>query len=633
MRRLGVKEVEEECSFIHSQVERGNSCACDMAVKTLPSVEDVLSAREEYLNPEPTAPKLTGFGLKAFVWAIEIETISRPILGSILKDNKTLEIIRETIIPDEPMFYLEYPAQKIKEAEVLLLEEESSSVARVEIAVDSLPPPVSSFKEKLSSDYPFLYWTIRDYAAAYSSGHVTPSEVAERFITVIEQSEKSTPRMGYLISFKPDDIRKQAEASTQRHAQGKPLSVLDGILFAVKDDIDCFPHPSTGGTKWLHRYREVKEDAECVSKLRKAGVVFVGKANMNELGLGVTGHNTHYGVVRNPHDTGCHTGGSSAGSCALVAAGLCSGALGTDVGGSIRIPSGLCGTVGLKVTVGRTTLKGISGVSWTMESVGPITANVEDLILLYSAYLGSLPTDQLISGPLPPCLPNIKENPRSTLQQLKLGKFSAWFKDTLQAEVAEVCERSLKLLFEGYGTETEEIFLPELQELRNGHLVTVAGEYATTLRPYYPHVKKEMGLEPRSNLALFYHFSTHDYVAGQQLRRRQMHYHMEAFKTVDIIVTPTTAMTAPAIGAGSAKLGESDLVKAGNLMRFILAGNFLGLPCLSVPVGHDSKGLPIGLQLIGRPWEEATLLRVAAAIEEVCLPHRQRPKVFHDLLK
>ncbi|KAL3680967.1 hypothetical protein R1sor_023923 [Riccia sorocarpa] len=608
---------------------------CDMAgktvVKTLPTVEEVLTAREEYLNPEAAAPKLSGLGLKAFVWALEIETIGRPILGGILKQNKTLEAIRERIIPDDPMFYLEYPSQKRTEAEVLPLEEAGPSVARVEIALDSLPPSASSFKEKLSSEYPFLYWTIRDYAAAYSSRHVTPSEVAERFISAIEQSEKSSPRMAYLISFKPDDIRKQAEASTKRHAEGKPLSILDGILFAVKDDIDCVPHPSTGGTKWLHRYREVKEDAECVSRLRNAGVVFVGKANMNELGLGVTGHNAHYGVIRNPHDTGRHTGGSSAGSCALVAAGLCSGALGSDVGGSIRIPSGICGTVGLKVTVGRTTLKGVSGVSWTMESIGPITANVEDLVLLYSAYLGSLPSDQLISKPLPPCVPNLKD--RATLQNLKIGKFSAWFKDTLEAEVAEVCERSLKLLREGYGTETEEIFLAELQELRNGHLVTVATEYATTLRPYYPHVKKEMGLEPRSNLALFYHFGSHDYVAAQQLRRRQMHYHMEAFKTVDVIVTPTTAMTAPEISPGSVKLGESDLVKSGNLMRFILAGNFLGLPCLSVPVGHDSKGLPIGLQLIGRPWEEATLLRVAAAIEEVCLPYRQRPKVFHDLLK
>ncbi|BBN14983.1 amidase [Marchantia polymorpha subsp. ruderalis] len=605
-----------------------------MAIRTLSSVEDVLKARKEYANPAVAAPKLTGLGLKAFVWALEFQPIGRPLLGGILKKNKTLETLEEAIIPDAPMFYPEYTAQEITEPGVKEIDEESlKSVSRVQSALECLPSPAGSLQMKLKSEYPFVYWTIRDYAEAFASGHVTPSEVAERFISAIDKCEKSNPPMAFLISFKPDDIRKQAEASTKRHAEGKPLSILDGTLFAVKDDIDCMPHPSTGGTTWLHNFREVKEDAECVARLRKAGVVFVGKTNMSELGLGVTGHNAHYGCVRNPHDTDRHTGGSSAGSCALVAAGLVSGALGTDVGGSVRIPSGICGTVGLKVTVGRTTLKGVASVGWTMESVGPIASSVEDLILVYSAFLGSLPSDILHSRPLPPCLPNLKDDPRSSLRQLKLGKFSPWFKDVLDAEIAEVCEKSLNLLQEGFGTETKEVFLPDLDDLRNGHLVTCGGEYATSLRPYYPTVKKQMGHEPRANLALFYHFSSNDYVAGQQLRRRQMHYHMEAFKTVDVIVTPTTAMVAPLISPASVKLGESDLEKSGNLMRFILAGNLLGLPCVSVPVGHDSRGLPIGLQLIGRPWEEATLLRVASAIEEVCSSLMKRPKVFHDLLK
>ncbi|CAM6090048.1 unnamed protein product [Calypogeia fissa] len=602
-------------------------------IRTLRPCSEVLADPVPYASPNVVVPKLTGTGLRAFVWAAENSVIGPPLFANILKNNKTHEIISYPVIPDVPMYFPEYPADKVTELEVRCVEEDSHPATRVGLALENLPVPIASFQDKLSSDYPYLYWTIRDYAHAYKTGHITPSEVAERFISAIEDSEKRSPPMKFLISFKPQDIRTQAAASTKRHASGSTLSILDGVLFAVKDDIDCCPHPSTAGTKWLHKVRDVKEDAACVSRLRRAGVVLVGKTNMNELGLGVQGQNMHYGTVRNPHDTDRHTGGSSSGSCALVAAGLCSGALGTDVGGSVRIPSGICGTLGLKVTVGRTTLGGVSTVGWTMESVGPIAANVEDLVLIYAAFLGSVPTDILHSRPLPPCVPILKADGLSVMSQLKIGKYSPWLNDVLTPDIAKACERSLEILHEKHGTEIKEIVLPEIDELRTAHMFTVGTEYMTTLSPYYSSVKKQMGHEARANLALFKSFSSSDYVAAQQLKRRAMYYYMEAFKSVDVVVTPTTAMTAPPINAASLKVGESDLDKTASLMRFVLQGNLLGLPCLSVPVGHDSNGLPIGLQLIGRPWEEATLLRVASAIEDLTSSLRKRPKVFYDLLR
>ncbi|CAL5404699.1 unnamed protein product [Camellia sinensis] len=155
------------------------------------------------------------------------------------------------------------------------------------------------------------------------------------------------------------EVRKQAAASTQRFEEGNPLSILNGIFMAIKDDIDCYPHPSKGATTWFHEVRPVRKDAVCVSRLRKCGVIFVGKANMHELGMGTTGNNPNYGTARNPHAPERYTGGSSSGPAEIIASGLCSAALGTDGGGSIRIPSSLCGVVGLKTTYGRIDMTGV----------------------------------------------------------------------------------------------------------------------------------------------------------------------------------------------------------------------------------------------------------------------------------
>ncbi|KAL2511994.1 Fatty acid amide hydrolase [Abeliophyllum distichum] len=195
------------------------------------------------------------------------------------------------------------------------------------------------------------------------------------------------PPAPLLISYDPEHIRMQAAASTQRFEEGKTLSILDGIFVAVKDDIDCYPHPSKGGTTFFHEIRPVEEDATSVSRLRSCGVILVGKANMHELGLGTTGNNPNYGTARNPHDPKRYTGGSLSGPAAIVSSGLFSAALGTD--GSIRIPSSLCGVVGLKSTYGRTDMTGSVCDSGTVEIIGVITSTVEDAIHVYAAILGS----------------------------------------------------------------------------------------------------------------------------------------------------------------------------------------------------------------------------------------------------
>ncbi|KAL0335020.1 UNVERIFIED_CONTAM: Fatty acid amide hydrolase [Sesamum radiatum] len=412
-------------------------------------------------------------------------------------------MLRNTVIPEAPMFKPEFPPQE-SEPEVVLLDEDGKPEERVELALKTLPDydPANSWIPDSSS--PFRYWKIRDYAFAYRSKLTTPSAVAERFISALDEFNSKKPPTPLLISYDPELIRRQAAASTQRFEEGNPLSVLDGIFVAIKDDIDCYPHPSKGGTTFFHEVRPVEEDAVSVARLRRCGVILVGKANMHELGLGTTGNNPNHGTARNPHAPERYTGGSSSGPAAIVASGLCSAALGTDGGGSVRIPSSLCGVVGLKSTYGRTDMSG------------------------------------------------------------KRVKFTH---------------------------------------------------------------------DTRTNLALFRSFSASDYVAAQCLRRRLMHYHMEIFKKVDVIITPTTGMTAPVIPPASLSSGETNLQVSGNLMRFVVNANLLGFPAISVPVGYDKQGLPIGLQIIGRPWCEATILRLAAAIEELCATPKKKPLQFHDILK
>ncbi|KAJ0514149.1 putative hydrolase [Helianthus annuus] len=586
----------------------------------------------KYDPGEIEAPYISGFWLKLFVKLVEMPLLGSLIIDQLKKQNKMNEMLRETVIPEPPMFRPEFPPQE-PEPGVVFLKEDGNSEDRVDSAIRCLPQydPDSNHG---SDSSPFRYWKIRDYAYSYRQRLTTPSSVAEHVISAIEEFSHKKPPTPLLISFDPEDVRKQAAASTRRFEEGKPLSILDGIFVAIKDDIDCYPHPSNGGTTWLHEVRNVKEDAVSVSRLRSCGAILVGKANMHELGMGTTGVNPNYGTARNPHDLERYTGGSSSGPAAIVASGICSAALGTDGGGSVRIPSSLCGVVGLKTTYGRTDIRGSLCDGGTVEIVGPITSSVEDIILVYAAILGSSPSDKISLHPSVPCLPDLSSHENSSiLGSLRLGKYTEWFNDVFSPDISNKCEDALNMFSETHGCKILEIVIPELNEMRTAHVVSIGSEAATSMSPDLQDGKGgRLTLDSRINFPLFNSFSASDYVAAQRLRRRIMYYHMEIFKNVDVIVTPTTGMTAPVIPKGALKYGESDMKVTGNLMRFIIAANLLGFPAISVPVGYDKQGLPIGLQIIGRPWAEATILRLAAAFEGLRVETKQ-PASYFDILK
>lgn len=598
------------------------------------TADEVDLATVRYQNEIIEAPHLTGFWLKLFVKVVESSIIGPLIISRLKKENKMVEMLRNTVIPEAPMFKPEFPPQE-PETEVIPLEEDGKPEERVELALTCLPEYDPAKNWTSDSSEPFRYWNIRDYAYAYRSKLTTPSIVAERFISVIDEFKNKKPPTPLLISYDPGNIRKQAAASTRRLEEGNPLSVLDGIFMAIKDDIDCCPYPSNGGTTFFHEIRPVEEDAASVAKLRSCGVILVGKANMHELGLGTSGNNPNYGTARNPHAPERYTGGSSSGPAAIVAAGLCSAALGTDGGGSVRIPSSLCGAVGLKSTYGRTSMIGSICDSGTVEIIGPITTTVEDAILVYSAILGSSAADRIALKPSIPHVPILSSHESSNfLGSLKLGKYTEWFNDVFSTDITEKCEDVINRLTETHGCKTVEIVIPELPEMRNAHIVSIGSESVCGLNPDFEDGKRaKFTNDTRTNLALFRSFTASDYVAAQCLRRRIMLYLMDIFKKVDVIITPTTGMTAPVIPPAALKSGETDLQVAGNLMRFVTLANLLGLPAISIPVGYDKQGLPIGLQLIGRPWCEASILHLAAAVEELCSTTKKKPLQYYDMLK
>ncbi len=464
--------------------------------------------------------------------------------------------------------------------------------------------------------------TIADYAAAYRERRTTPTEVAKRLVTALRDADRVIPPLKAILAWREDDLLAQAEASAARWRDGTPRGPLDGVPVAVKDELDQQGYPTTVGTSFLRTV--AKEDAACVAALRAAGALLYGKANMVEIGIEPVGFNAHHGTPRNPHARTPHyPGGSSSGSAAAVAAGLGPVSVGADGGGSIRVPAALCGIVGLKATHGRISEKGAYPLCWSVGHVGPLGATTRDVAIAYQIMAGPVEGDPLSQLQPPPTLAGLGGG----VDGLRIGIYRPWFEHADRAIVA-ACQALVDGLTAA-GAKVVEIDLPDLELCRVAHAVTILCEMATTLDALAAH-RGDHGLSVRINLALGRALTGRDYVRAQQVRTRVGRHFDAALERCDVIATPTTAITAPALPGDLGSRGESNLVNVTRLMRFVLFSNLTGHPALSVPAGYDAAGLPIGLQLIGRPWEEHVLLRAGEATER--LVPRRRPELLFNLL-
>ncbi|KAL6653505.1 hypothetical protein ACP70R_009083 [Stipagrostis hirtigluma subsp. patula] len=587
---------------------------------------------EHYISPNVKAPRVAGLLVKILAWLLETPIIGPIVLSVLKRDNLVNKLVSDAEIPEPPLFTATHIWQDIPEQNVCLTKPGLSPAECVQEAVGCLPGRLES---SLADDPSpgFRRWTIQDFSKAYSSGPTTPVmaeyQVARRFLAAVKECSGPDLDMAMFISCDAEDVMRQAEESTLRYQQGAPLSAMDGVLVAVKDEIDCLPYPTTGGTRWLGAARPCAADAACVARLRACGAVLAGKASMHELGAGTSGVNPHHGSTRNPYDAGRVSGGSSGGSAAAVCAGLCPVALGADGGGSVRMPAALCGVVGFKPTSGRLSNSGLLPLNWTVGMPGILAATVEDALVVYAAI-----ADQSRRSPLQQPKLNL---PLLTwtrsMANIRLAKYPKWFDDCSE-DIRTCCSKALQMLHTQYGWKTVDVTVPEIEEMRLAHYVTMGSECMASLVNYLHKIdKSEIGWDVRIALSAYRSFSSRDYLNAQRLRNRQMYFHEKIFETADAIVTPMTGVTAYLLQDDALRTGELDYINGAALVRYSIAGNFLGLPAITVPVGYDRAGLPVGLQFIGRPWSEATLLHLAYATKEACGRREHRkPKVYFDLL-
>ncbi len=484
--------------------------------------------------------------------------------------------------------------------------------------------PEKEWPREASHTNGFQFVSIFDFAKAYRDKTTTPEEVAKNVLTAIRRSDKGETPLKAFIAVNEDEVMRQARESTIRIKAGKALSIFDGVPIAVKDELDMTPYPTTVGTAFLGK-APAAEDSTVVARLRSAGALLIGKTNMHEIGINVTGLNPVHGTTRNPYNPNHFTGGSSSGSATAVAAGIVPVAIGADGGGSIRIPASFCGLVGLKATFARVSEFGAAPLDWSIAHIGPLAGSATDAALTYALIAGPDPKDPTS---LHQPLPTLEGWDNKNLKGLKIGVYWPWFRHA-DAETVAACEAMLKE-YEKMGCEIVEVTIPDLEANRIAHSVSILTEMAQAMNATYDKHHKEHALDVRINLALARQFKGTDYLIAQRIRTRMINHFNNAFKQVDVILTPTTGVTAPEIKKGALPDGESDLSTTIEIMRFATAANLTGLPAITFPVGYTQKGLPIGLQVMGKAWDEATLLRMALAAEQVI--ERKAPQVHFKIL-
>jgi aspartyl-tRNA(Asn)/glutamyl-tRNA(Gln) amidotransferase subunit A len=403
---------------------------------------------------------------------------------------------------------------------------------------------------------------------------------------------------------------------------GRVVGRLHGVPWAPKDLYSTRGVRTTGGSKILAD-SVPSEDSTVVARLARAGAILLGKLNMHEFAYGPEGLNAHYGDARNPWSADTHriTGGSSSGSGAAVAAGLAPGSLGSDTGGSIRIPASLCGITGLKPTYGRVSRAGVLPLSWSMDHVGPMTRSARDCALMLSVIAGYDPADPTTSV-LP--VPDYGAALTGDVKGLRVGLLRAHFTDPAAAEVRAAVEASAKQL-EQAGAVVDEVNLTQVMHVATGSAVIVASEALAYHAPWMRSRPQDYQPDVRERLRLGVFVNGAHYVRAQQIRALVAREVDEALARRDVLLAPATPLVAPVLGEREAALGDGPSDVRAALLRCTRPFNFSGHPACAAPCGFTPGGLPIGLQIVGRPFDETTVLRVVDAYQRMTDWHTRRP--------
>jgi aspartyl-tRNA(Asn)/glutamyl-tRNA(Gln) amidotransferase subunit A len=458
--------------------------------------------------------------------------------------------------------------------------------------------------------------TLRQASEALRRGRVSSVDLTRACLVRIDRYQGA---LNAFITVTPEPALAQARALDAELRNGKWRGVLHGIPIALKDNFDTAGVRTTAASA-LFADRVPSADAEVVRRLKAAGVVLLGKLNMDEFAAGGNSTITYFGPVHNPWALDRSAGGSSGGSGAAVAAGLCFGALGTDTTGSLRIPAAFCGVVGLKPTYGRVSAQGVIPLSWTLDHVGTIARTVEDTALLLQAIAGHDPSD-LASANVP--VPDYVTGSTMTTAGLRLGVPRAHFYDKLDAEVAEAVQRAIEVL-RGLVASVRDVQLPPLMTAPQ----VVAEEMAAYHADWFAKASHLYQLPTRRSLEQWAKLPAVDYVLARREIDQLRQEASKIFTGVDLLVTPTVKIQ-PRTIEESIKRAESERPfppEPGDTSAF----NVLGLPAISVPCGFTKAGLPIGLQIVGARFDEARVLAMAHAYERATEWHKRRPRLPGD---
>jgi len=449
--------------------------------------------------------------------------------------------------------------------------------------------------------------TLLEAAEALRQCKVSSAELTE---AALHRTGEINPRLNAVITVMEESARAQAEAADAELASGTDRGPLHGIPIAVKDVFETRGVRTTAGSViFMHHVPD--RDATVVEKLAAAGAVLIGKTGMHELAYGVTSNNPHFGAVRNPWDTNRIPGGSSGGSGAAVSAEMVFMAMGTDTGGSIRIPASFCGTVGLKPTTGRVSRFGVLPLDFSLDHMGPLTRSVRDAAITLAAIAGFDPRDETSSQePVGHYLPA----PDCSIRNVRIGLPQNFYLERLDPDV-DMAVRRMAATAESLGARVIPVRVTDIEALNVVGRVILLAEASAVMEKYTGN-RDQFGADVLALLDQGRLLPATDYVNAQRLRRVMQREFARLWSQVDCLLTPTTPMAAPRIGEKTVSLGEfTDDVRLATT-RFVRGINVLGLPAISMPCGADRRGLPLGLQIVGRPFDEALILQVAAALED-----------------
>jgi aspartyl-tRNA(Asn)/glutamyl-tRNA(Gln) amidotransferase subunit A len=459
----------------------------------------------------------------------------------------------------------------------------------------------------------FSFATIEELRALLVKRKVSPVELTEQFLRRIERyNSQLNAYLTVTAEHALAAARRAEKELTRRRGSGSRHRPLLGIPITLKDNICTRGIRTTAGSKVLRDFIPA-ENATVVRRLARAGAVLLGKTNLHEFAYGITSNNAHYGPVHNPWALDRIPGGSSGGSAAAIAAGLSVASVGTDTGGSIRIPAAMCGIVGLKPTFGRVSVFGTVPLAPAFDHVGPLARSVADAAILLGVIAGRDPLDPTSS---PRRVEDFSAALHKPLRKFRLGRPREYFWEKLDGEVRRATEAAVRDM-EKHGATLHEISLPHLSESADAaaNISLAETRYGHETAGYFPAHADEYSEEVRQRIDAGGKVLATQYLTGLDVQKRVRAEFDAALREVDAIVAPTVPVPAPPIGAENVEVDGEQIGVRVALVGMNRPANFTGHPAISVPCGFTRDGLPVGLQLIGRSFDESTLLRIAFAYE------------------